>query len=58
MSQLLHLSSAPHDRGSLSTKTVMRDVLVALLGRVGSRLVRRIYYAGFHRGGGGYRIPV
>ena len=30
MSQLLHLSSAPHDRGSLSTKTVMRDAAVAL----------------------------
>ena len=31
MSELLHISSAPHDRGSLSTKAVMRDVLLALL---------------------------
>jgi RnfABCDGE-type electron transport complex D subunit/RnfABCDGE-type electron transport complex G subunit len=31
MSKLLHLSSAPHDRGGLSTKSVMWDVLVALL---------------------------
>ena len=31
MSELLHISSAPHDRGGLSTKAVMRDVLLALL---------------------------
>lgn len=31
MSDLLHISSAPHDRGVLSTSRVMRDVLLALL---------------------------
>lgn len=31
MHELLHISSAPHDRGGLSTKAVMRDVLLALL---------------------------
>ena len=31
MSELLHISSAPHDRGGLSTKAVMRDVLLALM---------------------------
>ena len=31
MSELLHISCAPHDRSSLSTKAVMRDVLLALL---------------------------
>lgn len=31
MSELLHISSAPHDRSGLSTKNVMRDVLIALL---------------------------
>lgn len=31
MSELLHIASAPHTRGELSTKIVMRDVLIALL---------------------------
>lgn len=31
MNELLHISSAPHDRGILSTKVVMRDVLLSLL---------------------------
>lgn len=31
MSELLHISSAPHDRSGLSTSAVMRDVLLALL---------------------------
>ena len=47
MSQLLHLSSAPHDRGSLSTKTVMRDVLVALLPTAVLGVWAHGWYAGF-----------
>ena len=47
MSQLLHLSSAPHDRGSLSTKTVMRDVLVALLPTAALGIWAHGWYAGF-----------
>lgn len=47
MSQLLHLSSAPHDRGSLSTKTVMRDVLVALLPTAALGVWAHGWYAGF-----------
>ena len=31
MSELLHISSAPHARSELSTKAVMRDVLLALM---------------------------
>lgn len=31
MSELLHISSAPHTRSELSTKNVMRDVLLALM---------------------------
>ena len=47
MSQLLHLSSAPHDRGSLSTKTVMRYVLVALLPTAVLGVWAHGWYAGF-----------
>lgn len=47
MSQLLHLSSAPHVRSSLSTKTVMRDVLVALLPTALLGVWAHGWYAGF-----------
>ena len=47
MSELLHLSSAPHDRGSLSTKTVMRDVLLALLPTAALGIWAHGWYAGF-----------
>ncbi len=47
MSELLHLSSAPHDRGSLSTKTVMRDVLLALLPTAVLGVWAHGWYAGF-----------
>ena len=47
MSELLHLSSAPHDRGSLSTKTVMRDVLLALLPTAAMGVWVHGWYAGF-----------
>lgn len=47
MRELLHLSSAPHDRGSLSTKTVMRDVLLALLPTAVLGIWAHGWYAGF-----------
>ncbi len=47
MSELLHLSSAPHDRGSLSTKAVMRDVLIALLPTAAAGVWVHGWYAGF-----------
>ena len=47
MSNLLHISSAPHDRGSLSTKTVMRDVLLALLPTAVLGVWAHGWYAGF-----------
>ena len=47
MRELLHLSSASHDRGSLSTKTVMRDVLLALLPTAVLGIWAHGWYAGF-----------